>query len=286
MKKAEIKSTPIAEIDWNSVIHAAVLRKLPFVADPKNPKNEKGFRDAMILETVASICRFYSTNANIAFVCNDYALRTASEERLGKIESFSSYESLKDFESFIELTKKNLTERFVKSILFRAREKFHNEKGDECLIYKNDFSKLLRNEFRTTIESPFSAGLRPSWELKQSESQWKHIGKEQARVKRPQFERLEGKHTYHWLSKIIFVRLYERERVLLPSLPTGIERRLMVLTVDVHWKANVKADGRFFSCEILEHKESDYSFEEPTAEELERYGIQMNVEQKNPAHTE
>ena len=53
----------------------------------------------------------------------------------------------------------------------------------------------------------------------------------------------------------------------------------MVLSIDIHWKANVRADGRFFDCEIVECKESDYSFKEPTAEELERYGMQKNVEQ-------
>lgn len=57
------------------------------------------------------------------------------------------------------------------------------------------------------------------------------------------------------------------------------ERRLMILTIDVHWKSNVRADGRFFDCEIVAHKQSDYSFKEPTVEELERYGIQKNVEQ-------
>lgn len=146
-RKAEVKSTPTLEIDWNNVIQLAIWRKPPFIADPENQKNEKGFRDAMILETVASVCRFYSSEVNIAFICNDFALRKAADERLGKIESFSTYESLKDFESFIELTKKNLTERFVKSILSRAKEKFHDEKDRDCLIYKDNFYQRLRESF-------------------------------------------------------------------------------------------------------------------------------------------
>jgi hypothetical protein len=135
-KKAGITLTPVDKIDWKSIINASIWRELPFVADPKNSKNEKGFRDSMILETVSFVCRFYSADVNIAFICHDYALRTTAEKRLGKLESFSTYESLKDFESFIELTRKNLTERFVKSILFRAGEKFYNENDRECLIFK------------------------------------------------------------------------------------------------------------------------------------------------------
>ena len=73
-KKVEVKATPIDDIDWKSVIHSAIWRELPFAPDPKNPKNEKGFRDAMILETVSAVCRFYSADVNIAFICNDYAL--------------------------------------------------------------------------------------------------------------------------------------------------------------------------------------------------------------------
>jgi hypothetical protein len=284
-KKAEVKPTPTDEIDWKSLVQSAIWRELPFVADPKNPKTEKGFRDAIILETVSSICRYYSADVNIAFICNDYALRTASEMRLGKLPSFSAYESLKDFESFIELTKKNLTERFVKSILSRAREKFYDEKDKECLIYKDGFDRRIRDEFRSKIETPVSydlyalalyrAGLDPTW---------KHVGKEQARVTRPQFERVEGKHTYHWLSKITFVRLYEGESRRLGGLPPTLEKRLMILTIDVRWNANVHADGRFFDCKIVDHKEGDYSFKEPTSEELERYGIQESVEQSGPAN--
>ena len=84
----------------------------------------------MILETVCAVCRFYSTEVNIAFICGDYALREAADSRLGTIESFTTYESLADFTSFIELTRKNLTERFVKSILAKARSKFHSEEEE------------------------------------------------------------------------------------------------------------------------------------------------------------
>ena len=281
VKKAEIMATPIDDINWKSLVDSAIWRELPFLADAKNPKTEKGFRDAIILETVSSACRSYSPNVNIAFICNDYALRTASEKRLGELQGFSTYESLKDFESFIELTKKNLTERFVKSILSRAREKFHNEKDKECLIYKDNFLNRLRDEFGPRIENPEPpVGLLsyvPGVEL--PESRWTLIGEEQAWITRPQFERVDGGHTYYWLSKITYVRLYEGESRRIGGLSRGLERRLMVLTIDVHWKANVRADGRFFDCEIVEYKESYYSFKKPTAEELEKYGIREDIEQ-------
>jgi len=275
-KSAEIRPTPITEINWARLIDASVWRRLPFTADPKNPKNEKGFRDALILETVAAICSSFSSTTNVAFICNDYALRTAADERLGKLESFSSYESLKDFESFIELTTKNLTERFVKSILFRARERFHSDNDSESLVYRDNFLGRLREEFKFKIDNPsstddvlglFSFGSK-TWVPCRPEDVW---------ITRPQFEKLEGDSTYHWLSKVTFVRLFERETQAIGGLPPIVGRRLMVLVINVRWKSEVRKDGRFFDCGITGHEEAEYTFNEPTEEQLSRYEVPKGV---------
>lgn len=284
-KKAKIWSTPIKDIDWDRVINDALWRKLPFTPDPENPKNEKGFRDAMILETVHAICKYYSEEVNIAFICNDFTLREVADDRLGKIEGFSTYESLEDFVAFIELTKRNLTERFVKSILSRARDKFHNEKGQKCLIYSDDFIKKLREEFKSKIETPVDlvGALSLFSQIPGSTQKWNHISTEQVWVTRPLFKKVEEDNIYHWTSKITFVRQYERELGNLADISGTKERRLLILSIDVHWQASVRNDGRFFRCTIVDYKESDYLFKVPTPEELERYGIQKKVEQTTPA---
>jgi PIN domain len=279
-KRAEVMATPITAIDWSSVINASIWRELPFTPDAKNPKNEKGFRDALILETVAFICRQYSANGNIAFLCEDFALRTAADKRLGGLTNFSTYESLKGFESFIELTRKNLTEAFVKSILSRARDKFYSDKDPECLLRKEKTFSWIRDSYKQKIEVPeddSSAGLFSSFLATPTKRKWELVGGEQVWIARPQFEKVEEENVYYWLSKITFVRLYQRSQSILPELPSLEERRLLILRVDVSWKANVRSDGRFFSCEISGSKESNFSFKEPTADELERYGIQKKI---------
>jgi len=281
-RQVELKNVPVADVNWEQVIDDSIWRRLPFTPDAKNPKTEKGFRDCMILETVCAVCKFYSNEVNIAFICGDYALRTTADQRLGSIESFTTYESIKDFESFIELTKKNLTERFVKSILSRAAIKFHDEKDQGCLVYKDGFITRLRAEFKQDIENPI---FNDSFSLLSlGKRQWKHIGREQAWVTRPQFRSLENEHDYHWTNKITYARLYEREEDGLGAIIPNGERRLMVLTIDVHWKSKVRADGRFFECEIVEYNRRDYSFERPTDEQLERYGIQTLIEQTGQAN--
>jgi hypothetical protein len=122
--------------------------------------------------------------------------------------------------------------------------------------------------------------------LGQSENPWRQIGRGQVRISKPQFEKVEGEHTYYWLSKVTYVRLYEGQHGRLGVLPPVSERRLMVLIIDVQWKANIRADGRFFDCEIVNHKENDYSFKVPTSEELKRYGIQESIEQASADDTQ
>lgn len=74
-RSGEVKAVPIGEIDWRQVIRDSIDRSPPFTSDPRHPMSEKGFRDYMILETVCSICRFYSADVNIAFLWGDYTLR-------------------------------------------------------------------------------------------------------------------------------------------------------------------------------------------------------------------
>jgi PIN domain len=268
-RKAEVKAVPVSDVDWLEVINNALWRILPFTGDPKNPKNEKGFRDCMILETVCSVCRSYSADVNIAFVCDDFPLRQAADARLGKIASFSTYESLTDFESFIELTRKNLTERFVKSILTKAREKFHSENDDECLLYKGGLIAEIRVKLGDKMDHPVVPGALSFFDSgKQS---WKHIGAERVWITRPQFQYVEGENVYHWNSRVTYYRLYERDETALHPLLEAESRRLVTLGVDVHWKATVRSDGRFFKCKVVDYREATYQFEPPKEEELVRY---------------
>jgi hypothetical protein len=286
VRGAEVKAAPIQDIDWKQVISDSINRVPPFTSDPKHPMSEKGFRDYMILETVCSICRFFSNDVNIAFLCGDYTLRQAADKRLGSIESFTSYESIADFVSFIELTRKNLTERFVKSILAKAREKFHALPFDaNSLIEKDGFWKRLRAEYASEIENPVATDDFLSF-LDVGKKAWNHAGEEKIWVTRPQFQQLEGENIYHWNSRVTFVRMYERVTTLPGVLPAASDRRLMIFPIDVHWKAQVRSDGRFFECEIVDWKKSDSSFKAPSEGELERWGLQGKGESPPPAGAE
>ncbi len=275
-RNGEVKSVPISEVDWKQVINHSINRKLPFTSDPKNPLSEKGFRDYMILETVCSVCRFYSADVNIALLCGDYSLRQAADERLGSIESFSLYESIGHFTSFIELTRKNLTERFVRSILARAKVRFHAEPRDpNCLLYRDNFLLELRAKFASKIDNPVSND--PFAFLETGKSAWRHIGEEKTWITAPQFDSLEGENLYHWKSVVTFVRAYERSPSTIAGISIPGDKRLLVFPVEVFWRSKVRNNGRFLECDVVEYKEVKSSFEVPTDDELQRWGVQKSV---------
>jgi len=269
---AQIIEPPITNIDWNKIIENSVWRILPFTPDAKNPKNEKGFRDALILETVQDICRSYHDNFFIAFICSDYPLRTASEKRLSQYTKFSCYESLKAFSSFIELTQQNLTNEFVKLILSKARNKFFDNTIN-CISIKHQIFKNIAEDYSVRLNnSPdISSLLSP---LSSVSITWEPSGPEQIWLVAPVFEMLEGRDTFHWISEIRMVRSFIK-KPLSTVQPESIlqEERLRILRIAVKWSADVKVDARFFNLRVNNISESGYSFEPPTPDEARRYGL-------------
>lgn len=263
-KNAEIVPTPVEEIDWGDVVSRSIWRKIPFTRDEKNPKNEKGFRDMMILETLANICKNELNEKNIVFICGDKALKKSAEIKLNEIDKFSAYESLKDFESFIELTQRDLTEEFVRKILFRAREKFFERDDRNCLIYKYDLMKNIREKHKVVL-SPHEEKRKPSGFFPIIPPEIKPLEEESAYVQNPQFDRVEDKTIYHWKSVIIFQRKFEQRfnsGLILTEGSDNCAKKLLDVRVTVKWKAHVTKDGRFYDCEIIDFNEIEHKFEE------------------------
>jgi hypothetical protein len=273
-KKAAIKATPTA-IDWQDVISRSIWRRYPFTPDKSNPKNEKGFRDMMILETVSSICKSSSKDVSIAFICNDFALRKASIDRLKAHMNFTAYDSFQEFESFIELTQQDLTDSFVKSLLSKAKSKFESGTAKSKSL-KLIAMNYIREEFKDKIEISSIPPTGIGYGISRGNARWIHIKSETTWTKNPQFIKLEGDDLYYWKSRIRIVRLYDKEVTLsMPSILDETGQRLMVIDVAVTWRSNVKKSGRFYKCDIVNYEEVYYSFAPPTERDIERFEIEL-----------
>jgi hypothetical protein len=290
-RKAKVQPVPVTEINWPVLITAAIWRKEPFTADPKNPEVEKGFRDALILETVMAIARNAGSSHNTAFLCNDFLLRTAAERGMRTHAGCSCYESIGDFASYLRLTQEKLTEAFVKAIRSRARKKFYSPDDPNCLYYAESLVARIKNDFAAEFDKLgsdqrlLSTGILSNSLFgitSQPPNPWAPAGTQQIWLHSSRFERLEGQRVYHWKAGISFVRLYHRATT--TSIITGIENsgeRLHDLQFAILWKADVKADGRFHGTTLEGIELESNTFAAATPDELKRYGLMPEAEDQS-----
>lgn len=274
----QIITVPIASINWNQVIEDAIWRNPPFTFDPKDKDNEKGFRDALILETVCGICDSNKgASANIVFLCNDRLLRKSAETRQKHNKALLTFESISDFESYIKLTQQSLTDKFVKSIQTHARSKFYAPDDKTAIYFRENIRRTINEKFAadltTAIEPPRPTGLlglSPPTNWSVTDERWW--------INATRFDELVRPREYHWLSRVTIARL-------LLGAPVGgglslafspIREEVKVIGFDVKWKANVKADGRFHDISVIDIIKAETRQEPASDELLNQWRLQRN----------
>lgn len=271
-----IVEVPVESIDWKGLIDDAVWRRPPFIED-KN--TEKGFRDAVIVQTVASIVND-NKDVDVAFISADGLARIGAESLVGS--RCTCYETLEEFESFLRLTDEKLTNEFVRAVQAKARVKFHSEKDRSCLIYKENLIGNIREEFSNKLEVPappsddlMVGGLSG---LLSSKNRWIPETRETVWIRAPQFVSLENENEFRWRSKIIFVQLYSYEGATLGSLLAAGkvvhgDKKLRKVEFSVIWKSKVSKNGRFIFMEFENFEAPETIFEPITDSDREKYGI-------------
>src|SRR6202043_1280343 len=122
----------------------------------KNPDLEKGFRDALILESVAACVAAETGSVRIAFTCHDKTLRETAASRIGD-SRFACYESLGALSSYLKLTHQRLTDTFIKGILRRATKKFFYPADPGCLYARAKIGERIRDDSQPLLENPTTA---------------------------------------------------------------------------------------------------------------------------------
>jgi hypothetical protein len=248
--------------------------------DPKNPDLEKGFRDALILETITEVASLEARQIGIVFICNDSLLRTTAEQRMGGEMRFSTYEGLADFSSYIRLTKEKLTNEFIKEIQARAREKFYSPNDSNSLWIREKLRDKIRADFAEKFDNPDEtigigsllatlSGSKKSWEASDDGRWW---------IYRPEFVKLVSPREYHWKNRVRFIRSYKKIKSEGSSLNLDelLESNEKVLFLDffVYWNAKVKADARFHDVTFENIEFSSKNFRVPTEDEVRQYQLQ------------
>ena len=206
--------TPVEEIDWKKMVSDSIWRVHPFTEDKKT-KAEKGFRDALILETIISYAE-KNQNSHIDFVSNDRILRDSVKAR-SKTKKLLTFESLSDYSSHLRLLDQKLTEEFVSAISDRANDKFLSKSGKSGLWIDEDIGRKTKEDYSEKLTPPpenkstLGSLTLLSGMLAKIGPNWKAIDSESIFVWRPTFEKKEGTNTYWWASKFQFVQFFRNE---------------------------------------------------------------------------
>jgi PIN domain len=268
-KGAIVQPVPYARINWPNLCEAAAWRLPPFTLNPKNLEWEKGFRDALILETIVDYAKTSSSDINIAFVCGDRLLRETVATRLKADARCSCYEALQDFSSYISLTREELTKEFIDAILRRARSKFFKKDDPSCLWTRDNLVEKLKSSTSAIVDNPNSADpsaymnifSTPVWEHRTRQFEYFIAG--------PQFQRVIDDADYYWRTTV--TRLAEFHDTQTPS--KALSSRILLIPVGVHWHARISADGRFRSLVYDSLEVEKASFRVPTAADVKRYSL-------------
>jgi len=275
-KKAYILDVPVSNIDWKQMIMGSIWRIPPFESDPKNPDNEKGFRDAIILETILEFVKSNSDDNLIAFICNDNLLRDTTAKKLKYNDSFSVYNSLEDFESYLKLQHEELTDKFIKSILKKASLKFYNPKDIKCLAFKERLPNKIEEKFEKYINNPkLSDDTNKLFSgLLSSPEKWIPGAGGKYWIASSQFVKIENKTIYHWNTEVTYAKKYVRETEnILASIASRDHERVLLIKFDVIWTSKVFSDGRFRDPAIQEIKMKENKFKPLSPEIVKSYEL-------------
>jgi hypothetical protein len=147
----------VSEVDWQRLMLDAAYRKPPFQLGEK----EKGFRDALILETFLQLVAVTPTSpsvARITLVSNDQLLRDSATTRVRSAGNVHVLESIDALKGLINTLGSSVDEQFIEAIRERAGEAFFKAKEESTLYYKASVGASLADILtKATFKLPDSA---------------------------------------------------------------------------------------------------------------------------------
>jgi hypothetical protein len=148
----EVGLTP-SLVDWQRMIERSVSRQAPF----ERGENEKGFRDAILLEI---FCQLINTlpkspqTCRIVLLTNDGLLATAARERVLDRNNIILIADLESLKTMLNALAAELTQETVASLLPKASELFFEKDNNDSLYFKMDVWKKTLEKFRDMIYQP------------------------------------------------------------------------------------------------------------------------------------
>jgi hypothetical protein len=154
----------VSKVDWDRINRNACYRLPPFEAGDK----EKGFRDALIVETFMQLVDVSPKTMNICrvvVVAPDRKLREAINSRIEGTKNVYILESNEELKGLINTLTAEVKEEYLNSIKEKVKIFFFNADKKEGLYYEQKIFEKIRTQFRDVLrEIPKGADERRNGE--------------------------------------------------------------------------------------------------------------------------
>lgn len=184
--KLTVLPLDVSQVNWARLCNDATFRKPPFDSGSK----EKGFRDALILESFMQLVLaspLTPTICRLVMLTDDQLLADAVRERSADRNNVMVVPSVEELRGFINTLISNVSEEFVAAIKNEAAPYFYDFDKKEGLFARWDITNTVRGEFGTQLKE------LPPGATSRDEKGWTLFP--------PQFVKKDGKRM-HWLSRL------------------------------------------------------------------------------------
>ena len=153
-----------AAVDWERLISDAVNRRPPF----EEGEDEKGFRDAVILETFVQLVENHPEDKSarrFVFACQDQLLIQAANERTSSRGDVFPAAPIRDIEGTINALVSEVDEATVTKLQRFAETMFFVSGDKSTLFYKWDLPATIESKFsQELVQLPMGARRRQNWD--------------------------------------------------------------------------------------------------------------------------
>jgi hypothetical protein len=175
-----------ASLDWERLVIDSAFRRAPF----QDGKTEKGFRDALVVE---SFLHLVSESPKTAKVCRvvlvtaDGLLTEAVQARIAGSTNVAVFASLEELRGLINTLVSEVDEAFLAVLRAKAKNLFFIVKDESTYLYKLRVQERLKEKFEAELSA------RPQGATDRTNGTWI--------INPPTFSKKSGQRV-HWTSRI------------------------------------------------------------------------------------
>jgi hypothetical protein len=283
--EAEIVPLP-KDIPWTRLVKDALWRNPPFSPSKEtDDRSEKGFRDALILETLRQLWKV-QPDKQIVFLSGDDLLRSTAETRAGKNKNRLVFPALREFHAYLKLLKEERGQKFNQTVMENASQVFYTANDGECVYYKfRLYEKVLKEQLahlNTLFDPQPQAAINfPPSMVSQSFKFWRPISEEKPILVSTRFSKILDDKRWLWRTQMNFAKLcaYEETNPAQNAYP-GIftsPRQIRIAKFDILWSSTVSSDAKVTNPEYIAIEPMGKDFESPSADKCAQYNLTQEM---------